>query len=435
LAQVLQVEGVRIVDTARGVLIEIESPAPKTPTGLHLARYTHGFGVALGFDQWRTPAVVDLEQHPTVLFVGPTRKGKTSGMKSAVFALVQGNLAEQLRFVVLSQKRYDWIAFENAKACLGVVSDPVEAIAVMEWGADRLLQQRAKRGRPGTAVLFVIDDLVNLLKRAPDIAQPMGEIASMGGGVRLFQFIGTQHAGSKAGTGGSDIEDNITARVVYKPSSASSGARSAGLGGLGLDNLSAHKGDCLFIVDGYVRRIATAHTEDSLILQLSQGNEVAAPWRAQEQPEEHAAQSEASQTRLEQPTLSLAGERHAERKTLDVAGFHAEQTVEQLKQHNLRLNAARPPTADEAAAIHALHQIFRSIHKTVLAAYGHYNGKVRLYVLNVLQDDKGAEERPNGELPATIDLATEAGRAQLAQLQVSGLITWLDPTTLLAETE
>jgi DNA segregation ATPase FtsK/SpoIIIE-like protein len=238
LAQVLQIEGVRILDTAKGVLIELESPTPRTPHGLQLAKYTQEFCVAVGFDQWRKSATVDLKQHPTLLFVGPTRKGKTSGMKSALFALAKVNSPENLRFVVLSQKHHDWLAFENAKACLGIVSDPVEAIEVMKWGAESLLKQRARRGGRETTVLFVIDDLVNLLKRAPAIAQSIGEIASMGGGVNLFQFIGTQHAGSKSGTGGSDIEDNLTARIVYKPASASSGARSAGLGGLGLDQLS-----------------------------------------------------------------------------------------------------------------------------------------------------------------------------------------------------
>jgi hypothetical protein len=114
-----------------------------------------------------------------------------------------------------------------------------------------------------------------------------------------------------------------------------------------------------------------------------------------------------------------------------VTGFHAEQTVEQLKQHNLGMNAARPPTIEESAAIQAPHQIFPSIHKTVFAAYGHYNGKVRAYVMAALNgylDDDG--ETPNETLPATIDLTTKAGRATLSRLQASGLIQWPDPTTM-----
>jgi hypothetical protein len=438
LAQVLQVEGVRIVDTARGVLIEIESPAPQTPHGLHLARYTQGFCVALGFDQWRTPAVVDLKQHPTVLFVGPTRKGKTSGMKSAVFALAQANPPEQLRFVVLSQKRYDWTAFENAKACLGVVSDPDEAVAVMVWGAKWLLQQRAKHGRPGTAVLFVIDDLVNLLKRAPGIAHPMGEIASMGGGVHLFQFISTQHAGSKAGTGGSDIEDNITARVVYKPSSASSGARSAGLGGLGLDSLSAHKGDCLLIVDGYAKRIATAHTEDAQIFQLSQGNEVVTPWRSSRDTEESITDNDVPVTGFTSsnqpdppaiiPNRMIRDDRDGNVGITSPAPVTAVTSLFPITK--------RPMTTEEAQAARALRAKGESLNSLCRTVYGGKNDKILQWVKEALAEKAGDEEKPNTEaLPAVLDLTTKTERATLQKLQVSGLITWPDPSTLVAETE
>lgn len=101
----------------------------------------------------------------------------------------------------------------------------------------------------------------------------------MDGGVNIFLFIGTHHAGSKAGTGDSNMEASTTARLVYKPASTSTGARSAGLGQLGLDQLSGYQGDCLFLLDGFPQRIATAHTDDRLILQLSADDQVVAPWR------------------------------------------------------------------------------------------------------------------------------------------------------------
>jgi hypothetical protein len=417
LGQVLHLGDVRLTDTERGILIELPSPLPKTPSGTHLARDSQYLMVAIGLDQWRQPVLVDLRQHPTLLFVGPPRRGKTSAMKSILYALARQNPGEQLQHVIISQRRNDWVAFEHAVGCLGLVNDPAEALRVMEWGAGQLMAQRSARGIGGAAIVFILDDLTNLLKRVPEIAAPMGEMATMGGGVNLFQMIGTHHAGSKAGTGDTNLEASATARLVYKPSSTSTGARSAGVGGLGLEALSNHKGDCLLLLDGYPIRVATGYTDDRLIAQLPAGDGVVAPWRGFEQPTEQQEQAETGQNNGEQPNAPP----HATGKSLDVAGFRREQTIEQLKEYNLGLSAARPPAMEEEAAIRKLHQIFLSIHKTVLAAYGHYNGKVRRYVLDVLWGIEESEATAT-ELPSTIDLTTEAGCMTLTQLQTSSVM-------------
>lgn len=56
LAQTLNKESVRIVDTAQGILIELESPQPRTPTAQELAQHSKNGYVVLGLDQWRKPA-------------------------------------------------------------------------------------------------------------------------------------------------------------------------------------------------------------------------------------------------------------------------------------------------------------------------------------------------------------------------------------------
>ena len=74
LAQALSVDGVRITDTAQGILLELPSPQPRTPSAEELAKHSRGIGVAVGLDQWRRPVGVNLAHHPTVLFVGPSRR-------------------------------------------------------------------------------------------------------------------------------------------------------------------------------------------------------------------------------------------------------------------------------------------------------------------------------------------------------------------------
>jgi hypothetical protein len=131
-----------------------------------------------------------------------------------------------------------------------------------------------------TALLVVADDLLNLLERAPDITGSLAEIASMGDGLGVHLLAGTQEAGSKRGTGGPAVESNVTARVVYKSSSAHAAARATGQGGAGVDLLTSARGDALLIVDGEPVRVATGWADDREILQLGQGCATVAPWRS-----------------------------------------------------------------------------------------------------------------------------------------------------------
>lgn len=394
LAQALQVDGVRIDDTARGVLVEVPSPQPRTPSGRDLARQTQGLTVAVGLDQWRRPVRVDLRQHPALLFVGPTRRGKTSAMKSALYALARQNpsdlqTGQGLRYVIVGPKRQDWVAFGDAAGCLSVVSDPSEAVQVLEWAAGRLLPQRSGGGQRGTAVLLVIDDLVNLLKRVPQIAAPMGELASMGGGVNLFQLIGTQHAGSKSGTGGSEVEDNITVRVVYKPSSATAGARSAGVGGLGLEQLSGRKGDALLVLDGHPMRVATGYTSDRVIVQLPGGRSD----KMMRDRAEDEAKAKAEEEVVEAEGLSWAGGLGVAELGWDASRDNQVQPVQPVAPTGEVVVtwpiSRRPPTVEEAAAMRAMKAAEQlSLNKLCFRCYGFKDGAVLGWVKEAVEDDR-----------------------------------------------
>ena len=202
LAQALQVESVRVADSATGVQIEVPSPVKHTPPAALLASHTKGLRVAIGLNQMRQPVQVDLRQHGALLWVGPSRRGKTESLKSTLYALARANHWHKLQYVILSQKRQDWAAFEPAAGCMGVVSAPAEACTVLAWLAGQVLQGRAAQGGSLPALVVVADDLLNLLERAPEIAGSLAEIASMGAGLGVHLLAATQEAGSKRGTGG-----------------------------------------------------------------------------------------------------------------------------------------------------------------------------------------------------------------------------------------
>jgi hypothetical protein len=466
IAQAAQVDGVRITDTARGVLIELPSPAPKTPPAAALAQATQGLAVALGLDQWRRPVVADLDVFPNMAFIGPPGRGKTQAMKSTLFALASRNPARRLCYLIASQKRSDWQAFDQATGCIAVVSDPAEIALALEWAAGELLQERARDGVDSPAIVFVIDDLVALLQRSPGIVGPLGELATLGRGLRLFLMLGTQQAGSKSGMGSTLIDDNVACRVVYRSSSATAGARAAGAGGLGLDQLSARRGDALFVADR-VERIATGFADDRLIAQLPAADWGPKPWSAKAATRSGARSEERSNLAIERPRT---GRNWSERAVLPLVDPTVEgnddQVVEggELERGDVeraplatladrllageKLNGNRPPTDVEAAALRDLFARLGSREKVYKAAWGFKNGKVAGWLNEVLseanvepvlspevagdqlQDDHAGELATAG---ARLDLASPEGRRVFEQLQRAGLVRLPDASSLIQE--
>ncbi len=380
LAQALQVDGVRLQDTAQGVLVEVPSPAPRTPDAAALARHTRGWRVAVGLDQWRKPVRVDLRHHPTLLFVGPSRRGKTQAMRAVVYALARAHPPRRLQLLIVAQKLQDWRPFQDGEHCLALVADPAEAAAALEWLAGTKLQERARSGgRAEPVILVVLDDLLNLLKRE-DVSGPIGELASMGGGVGIYQLIGTQDAGSKRGTGGPDVEANITARLVYRAASATTAARAAGAGKLGVEALSGHKGDALLVLDGEARRVATARTDDADILQLPRrpaGFVAAHPWRNRPQPVATALnRPQPPATALNRPQPVATAPLDGAREAGEEGGLNRLQPVGEAAFPIPR----RKPSPEEAQAMAAMQERGMSLSAICRTVYGSKDGRTFQWV-------------------------------------------------------
>ena len=441
IAQAAQVDQVRITDTARGVLVELPSPQPKTPPAVLLAQSTTGLSVALGLDQWRKPVVADLDVYPNIAFIGPPGRGKTQGMKSTLFALASRNPARRLCFAVFSQKRSDWEVFDPAAGCIAVTRDPAEVSDAFAWAAGDLLQGRAKTGANTPAILFVVDDLVALLQRSPDIAGPLGELATLGRGLRLFLLLGTQQAGSRSGMASTLVDDSVACRVVYRASSATAGARAAGVGGLGLDQLSGRKGDALFVADDRVERIATGFADDRLVAQLPAADWGPKPWASRSSNRSKAAIERPRTGQNDQNGAVLPLEApHASPDVVAVEGVGEERVGEERVE---RLPGNRPPTADERRRLRELYQKLGSKEKVYIAAWGFKNGTVAGYLTEALSESIVepvlSPEPAAGELVDQVgdrlDLSTEEGRGLWGQLQRSGLVKLPDVSNLLQEGE
>jgi len=300
IAEAIHVEAVRITRSAGGFAIELPSPLQRTPFSAELVRHSQGIQVCVGIDSLRQPVHVDLRQHGVLLWVGPSRRGKTQSMKCTLYCLAKHRA--RFKFIILchERKREDWQAFTAAAGCMGIVTAPPEQQQVLWWASTILLKMRT----PFTFAI-VLDDLLNLLEEAPDLAPHLAKLASLGAGLGVHLLAGTQEAGSKRGTGGEGVEANASAKILYKATSKARAARNAGQGEIDLAALTGAKGDAVLLVDGSAKRIATGYADDRDILQLPTGPQYEAPWREYlVSTAGRSTETEAS-TRTSTPTLSV----------------------------------------------------------------------------------------------------------------------------------
>ena len=498
LAQLLHVDTVRLADTSQGIMVEVPSPKPRTPNGALLARHTRKLSLPLGVNTAAHPVLVNLEDHGALFWVGPSRRGKTQSMKSALYAVLRENIGHVQFIIIASPAKVtkDWSIFMSVVGCLGIAYTKEDIAAATQW----VVTMMNSPHHAGTDVytLLVVDDLPNILKAVPQIRDDLADIASMGAGLGIHLLVGTQAAGSKRTSGGTDIETNVTARILFRPATSRTGSQSAGVAGLSLHDLSSAKGDAVALIDGHATRIATAWILERDIALLPEQATQSPPWQMQNQERnnrqrnadiDHSKQSKQTRTgwnsteqgqkqpettqnshrtgqnKEEQPyatvsngyavpqnghsmqarsehVLEQPAKQPSEQGIETYLRYLAGLSIEELKNINLGIDASRFPTADEQQIIANAYYISDSVRKTCFMVYGHYNGKVRDYIKNVIDsDDEVAETQasvaPSADagIPDFIDLNTPRGRAMLKTLQSNGLINWPDADDLLSEPE
>lgn len=402
-AQALHVGDIRIIPSERGVLLEIPSPQPRTPTAEDLARHTRALSVCLGLDQWRQPVSVSLDEHPHWLAIGPSGRGKTEALKSALYGLCKALPSHRLRYIILARKRAAWADFEREAHCGGVLNRPDDISEALS-GLRQVLNQRTETGQREPALIVVADDLANL---AGDIdMSPLEDLASMGREPRLFLWASTQTDGKNGGLS-QPLASNMRLRLVFGGSSASDAARFAGAGGLGAEAAGKVPGDCVLVRDGQAQRIATALSGHATILQLEQRAEPLELWKTARTAAD-GGYHDMSRDILRDPLTP--------------------QNRSLLSGAALPLDLSREPTTEEQALIKAIYaETGGSKSETARRAYGHKNGKTWRYIEMAL-DSRSHEGNSSPitanstyhEPPLELDLSTSAGRSLFAQLQAAG---------------
>lgn len=359
MGQALQSAGVRVSDTPRGILVEVLSPLTRTPGAELLARASRGMRPAIGLSPLRQPVLLDFERWPHLLAVGPTRRGKSQALRSLLYSLARSNSPGRLQYLILAKKGQDWRAFEPAAGCLGLLLWPDEQEKALGWLAGDLLQRRAEEGWSQPHLLLVVDDLSNVAARA-NLEGYLGEVASMGGAAGIHLLLSTQTTG-KAGGLTQDIEQNLTARLVFGAADAAAAARYTGSGGHQAERIGTAPGDALLILDGQPQRVATGLCHDISIATLPEG-ELPCPWT-----------EPGNRCQPPYPTEGIESQKGGR-----VGTEPGPKPV---------LDSSRPPTPEERAYLRELYQESGSKNRVAFTAYGHKNGKVYQWITEALEEE------------------------------------------------
>lgn len=268
------VSPIRVHSQAGIIYIEAPSPAPVTIYANALAG--QDLAVPLGLTPLGGVAGVDFDADSHLLAVAPTNGGKTTALRAILYHLARQHKPNAARFVISTFKPGDWLAISRLAHAGGLITDVGETVQMVEWLA-RLMYKRTSEHKSTPHLFVVLDDLLNILSRARQLAPLLAEIASLGRGAGIHLIIGTQRLG-KAGTGDAAVAGNITARLVFRTVSAQDAALFTGRGDTGAESLGDQPGDALLITTpGGVQRIAVAVATDADLNGLPQGGGTR-PW-------------------------------------------------------------------------------------------------------------------------------------------------------------
>jgi len=191
--------------------------------------------VALGQDVAGQPVVADLTRMPHLLIAGATGSGKSVCINSIICGLLMQCTPDELRFLMVDPKMVELTIYNGIPHLLNpVITDVEKVIGALKWTTremDRRYQllkesgarnveaynkkvSRRKNEDPLPYVIFVIDELADLMMVSPDeVERRLCRLAQMARATGIHLVIATQRPSVDVVTG--LIKANFPARVSF----------------------------------------------------------------------------------------------------------------------------------------------------------------------------------------------------------------------------
>ena len=259
IARSLGAPNIRIVpNTAGRKTVGIEVPNPKRETvcikELMSSKKTEKMKLPmfLGKDASGEPMVEDLTKMPHMLVAGTTGSGKSVCINSIIAGWMYTKRPDELKLILVDPKMVELSQFSDIPhlAC-PVVTEMGRAAAILEWAVARMEEryqlfrslgvrdllgfneltedeiynildpqseeERARIPIKLPYIVFIIDELADLMMTAKDVEQAIVRIAQKARAVGIHLILSTQRPEAKVVTG--LIKSNMPCRVAFKVNS------------------------------------------------------------------------------------------------------------------------------------------------------------------------------------------------------------------------
>jgi len=260
LARALRAPNVRIIPNMSGrtaVGIEVPNKTKEKVRLKELMSSGHAAKMALpmfmGKDSAGDPLVLDLAKMPHMLIAGTTGSGKSVCMNTIIMSFLYTKRPDELKLVLVDPKMVEMAQFADIPhlAC-PVVTEMGKAAAILEWavtkmeeryellkeagvrdiktfnalGEDELRAQMnitdegewARVPRKLPYMVFVIDELADLMMTHKGVEESIARIAQKARAVGIHLILATQHPEATVVTG--RIKSSMPCRVAFKVASA-----------------------------------------------------------------------------------------------------------------------------------------------------------------------------------------------------------------------
>jgi len=258
-ARSLRAQNIRIVPNIAGeTCIGIEVPnlqkekvrLKELMSGGHADKM--GLPMFLGKDASGEPLVADLTRMPHMLIAGTTGSGKSVCMNSIIMSWLYTKRPDELKLVLVDPKMVELSQFQNIPHLMcPVVTEMGKAAAILEWAVTKMEEryellaeatvrdvagynalteeelyerfqpqndvERAKIPKRLPYMVFIIDELADLIMTNKDVEHSIVRIAQKARAVGIHLILATQRPQANVVTG--LIKSNMPCRVSFKVAS------------------------------------------------------------------------------------------------------------------------------------------------------------------------------------------------------------------------
>jgi len=260
LARKLKAQNIRIINNLVGsgaVGIEVPNPKREQVRLKELMSGPSANGMALpmflGKNAAGEPLVLDLAKQPHMLIAGTTGSGKSVCMNTIIMSWLYTKRPDELKLCLVDPKMVEMAQFSDVPHLMApVITDMTKAAGIMEWavrhmeeryellknakvqnmGSYNKLEEDELRARLNPAndadwarvpkklpyMVFVIDELADLMMQHKEVEQSIVRIAQKARAVGMHLVLATQRPQANVVTG--LIKSNMPCRVTFRVASA-----------------------------------------------------------------------------------------------------------------------------------------------------------------------------------------------------------------------